>query len=79
VTIYNPSLREEPKNQKASIIPPRELESLFKWIEGTGRFLAYELGDGNESAVEAEELEAIMGTSAIYDLEEEEEDLDLED
>ncbi|NJR64901.1 MAG: DUF3134 family protein [Leptolyngbyaceae cyanobacterium CRU_2_3] len=79
VTLQNPALREEPLSQKPHIIPPRENESLLNWLEGTGRFKAYEIGELHYDEVAAE-LEEIIGAS-IYDSEkeEEEEDWDVED
>ena len=35
----NPALQEEPIGEPASIIAPRENESLFRWIKSTGRFM----------------------------------------
>jgi len=77
-TPYNPSLHEEPQSQKAIIIAPRADESLFGWLEGTGRFLA----DDKFGSRADDELEAILDTSSSYTsdtVEEEEDDDDDED
>ena len=36
----NPALQEEPIGEPASIIIPRENESIFRWIKNTGRFIS---------------------------------------
>lgn len=35
----NPALQRELLGEPASIITPRENESLFRWIKSTGRFM----------------------------------------
>ncbi|OLP19097.1 hypothetical protein BST81_07770 [Leptolyngbya sp. 'hensonii'] len=37
---YNPSLREEPRSQKAPLIPLEHDSSILSWLESTGRLLA---------------------------------------
>jgi hypothetical protein len=37
-----PALQEESIGEPASIIIPREDESIFKWIQSTGRFIPYQ-------------------------------------
>ena len=81
-TPYNPSLHEEPQSQKAIIIAPRADESLFGWLEGTGRFVARDLADDKFGSRADDELEAILDTSSSYAsdvVEEEEDDDDDED
>ena len=74
----NPALHEEPLSQPARIIPLSANESLFNWIESTGRFKMY---DPVELPVDevTEELEEIMGASVYgVDKEDDAEDWDLE-
>ncbi|MBW4633726.1 MAG: DUF3134 domain-containing protein [Iphinoe sp. HA4291-MV1] len=69
---YNhPALHEEPRNQPAQIRFIKEEESLYGWIESTGRFKSYESDELHADEM-LEELEDIMDTS-MYDLEKEEE------
>jgi Protein of unknown function (DUF3134) len=79
VAHYNPALRQEPRNHPAGVIPPRDQESLYKWIENTGRFKAYEV---EESVADrgGEDLEEIMGISSYgADKDDDEEEMDLDD
>lgn len=72
----NPAFHEEPQSQPARIIPPRDNESLYQWIQSKGRFKVSEVNEEPDSII-PDELEEIMQT-AIYKLEEEEE-VDEED
>jgi Protein of unknown function (DUF3134) len=63
---FNPALREEPRNQRAQVIPVRDKDSLFAWIENTGRFKAYVPEDAPADLL-VDELEEIIDKSA-YDL-----------
>ncbi|MGH7998284.1 MAG: DUF3134 family protein [Brasilonema sp.] len=74
---YNhPALHEESRNQPAQILLIKENESLYRWIENTGRFKSYESDELHADKV-SEELEDIMETSydldKDYDTEQEEE------
>jgi hypothetical protein len=40
IMIYNPSLREDPIDQPAAVIPTRHETSILDWLESTGRLLA---------------------------------------
>lgn len=69
---YNhPALHEEPRNRPTQILMFKENESLYEWIESTGRFKSYKSQELHAAQV-LEELEDILETS-IYDLEQEEE------
>ena len=55
----NPALQEEPIGEPASIIAPRENESLFRWIKSTGRFMPSQSNIFHEDR-EINELEDIL-------------------
>ena len=55
----NPALQEEPIGEPASIITPRENESLFRWIKSTGRFMASQ-SDKFQEERESNELDDIL-------------------
>lgn len=67
---HNPALQQEPVGEPASIIAPRENESLFRWIKSTGRFMPSQSDKFNDSR-EIDELEDI--------LDQDEEELDAEE
>lgn len=59
----NPSLREEPREQRASVMPSRQQASILDWLEGTGRLLARESAerDIRTDDEEIEEINELMG------------------
>ena len=65
----NPALQQEPIGEPASIIAPRENESLFRWIKSTGRFMPSQL-DLMSSNKKMDELEDILAKDEEKDLDE---------
>ena len=55
----NPALQQEPIGEPASIITPRENESLFRWIKSTGRFMPHQPDRFHDDKV-TDELEDIL-------------------
>ena len=55
----NPALQSEPIGEPASIIAPRKDESLFRWIQSTGRFMANQ-SDKFQDDRESNELDDIL-------------------
>ncbi|MGL5807670.1 MAG: DUF3134 family protein [Xenococcaceae cyanobacterium] len=55
----NPALQQEPIGEPASIIAPREDESIFRWIKSTGRFIPRESNRFNEDKA-TDELEDLL-------------------
>lgn len=77
---YNPSLREEPRNQRAAVIPLKQESSILDWLESSGRLLARENTDFDFLDDEGEELSDLMaGEDNSFDLDDDDDDLDLED
>jgi hypothetical protein len=58
--IYNPSLREEPRSQRAPLIPVQTESSILDWLEKSGRLLARDGQDINYLDDE-EEIADLMG------------------
>jgi hypothetical protein len=77
---YNPSLREEPRNQRAAVIPSKQESSILDWLESSGRLLSRESGDVDYLDDEAEELNDLMGTEdSAADDDDDFDDTELED
>jgi hypothetical protein len=74
-THHNPALREEPRNQPLMVSPLTSRESLFSWLESTGRFLINDEIDEAQDHKVPEDLEDVLETE-VYALESEEEELD---
>lgn len=65
----NPALQQEPIGEPASIIAPRENESLLRWLKSTGRFIS------NNS----DRFDDDKGTEELEDILDQEEELDEEE
>jgi hypothetical protein len=77
--MYNSSLREEPRDQRAAVVNSKRQASILDWLEGTGRLLAREPQDRDliNDDEEIEEInELIAGDDVDYD---DTDDTDLDD
>ncbi|BAS57387.1 MULTISPECIES: DUF3134 domain-containing protein [Leptolyngbya] len=78
--IYNPSLRQEPRTQRAAVIPMQQESSILDWLESTGRLLARDNADFDYLDDEEEINELMDGEgSSAFDTDDDDDDLDLED
>lgn len=58
----NPSLRSEPREQLAQVIPLKQETSLLDWLEANGRLLARDPVSESEGLIESEEeISELMG------------------
>ena len=74
--MYNPSLREEPREQLAQVIPLKQEDSLLNWLEASGRLLARDTND-DDFLDDEEEITELMGVDdADYDDDDDTEILD---
>ena len=72
--MYNPSLREEPREQLAEVIPLKQETSLLDWLEATDRLLARQ-SEEDDLVENEEEISELMGVDdSTYD-----DDDDLDD
>ncbi len=72
--MYNPSLREEPREQLAEVIPLKQETSLLDWLEATDRLLARQ-SEEDAFVEDEEEISELMGVDdSTYD-----DDDDLDD
>jgi hypothetical protein len=72
--MYNPSLREDPREQLADVIPIKQETSLLDWLETNNRLLARD-SDEDSFLDDEEEITELMGVDdSAYD-----DDDDLDD
>jgi Protein of unknown function (DUF3134) len=78
---YNPSLREEPRSQRAAVIPLKQESSILDWLENTGRLLARDNQEVSYLEADGEELNDLMaGEDNSFDIDDDDDDdLELED
>jgi hypothetical protein len=77
---HNPSLREEPRNQKAAVISSKQESSLLDWLETSGRMLARDNTEYDYLDDEEEISELMAGDNSYDDVDDDDDDdLDLEE
>jgi hypothetical protein len=77
--VYNPSLREEPRNQRAAVIPVNRDSSILDWLENSGRLLARDPSETEFLLEEEAEISELMGSDDSFDLDDDDDATDLED
>ena len=77
--MLNSSLREAPRKQQATVIPSKHQSSLLDWLESSGRMIARD-NQEPEYRAEEEEISGLMDVEDVtYDIEDDDEPLDLEE
>ena len=77
--MYNPSLRQEPRNKPAAVIPLQHDASILDWLEKSGRLLDREGKELDLLSEDEEEISALMsGDDSDYE-DDDDDDLDLDD
>jgi len=77
--MYNPSLREEPREQLADVIPVRQETSLLDWLETNGRLIARDSQE-EDFLEDEEEISELMGVDdSTYDDDDDDLDDDIDD
>jgi len=76
---YNPSLREEPRSQRAAVIPLKQESSILDWLEHTGRLIARDVQDPDFPDDSGEELNDLMANDNFDDSDDDDDDIELED
>ena len=66
--MYNPSLRQEPRSQRAPVIPLQHEASILDWLERTGRLIARDVHDYDYSDDEEEIVEVLGVDDNSFDL-----------
>lgn len=72
--MLNSPLREEPRNQRAAVIPSKQETSLLDWLETSGRIIARNVHEPDFSDEEEEISEFLGGDDGIADLDYDDDD-----
>jgi hypothetical protein len=72
---YNPSLREEARNQRAAVIPLQNESSILDWLEATGRMLARDVQDVDYPDDEEEITELMAVDDGTFDVDDDDDDV----
>ncbi|MGH2416431.1 MAG: DUF3134 domain-containing protein [Microcystaceae cyanobacterium] len=75
--MYNPSLRQEPRYEPASVIPLKQESSLIDWLAANNRLIARETLDSVELLEDDEEISELMDVDdGVYIDDDDLEDID---
>lgn len=78
--MLNPSLREEPREQRAAVIPARNESSLLDWLYSSGRIIARDTQEPELREDEEEEISGLMDVDDVtYDIDDDDDLVDLEE
>ncbi|HTL88621.1 MAG TPA: DUF3134 domain-containing protein [Leptolyngbya sp.] len=77
--IYNPSLRQETRTQRAAIIPMQQESSILDWLESSGRLLARDNADFDYLDDEEEINELMENDTVAYDADDDDDEIEVED
>ncbi|QSJ19506.1 DUF3134 domain-containing protein [Nostoc sp. UHCC 0702] len=72
--MLNSPLREEPRNQRAAVIPLKQESSLLDWLQSHGRLIARDVHEPDFSDEEEEISEFLGGEDGISDLDDDYDD-----
>ena len=68
LTMYNPSLRRQPRYEPAAVISLNQESSLLDWLKANNRLIPRESLDKETPLEEDEEISELMdGDSHLYD------------
>ncbi|AFY75840.1 MAG: DUF3134 domain-containing protein [Hydrococcus sp. C42_A2020_068] len=80
--MHNPSLRQEPRYEPASVIPLKKDSSLIDWLKATGRLIERETVEETEVSPAEDEIgieDFIDVDDSIYDDDDDEIELDIDE
>lgn len=77
--MYNPSLHEQPRRAPAPVIPVKQESSILDWLEASGRLIARDSQDFDYSDDEEEISELMAGDDGSYDIDDDDDVLDLDE
>ncbi|MBD2167208.1 DUF3134 domain-containing protein [Calothrix membranacea FACHB-236] len=73
--MLNSPLREEPRNQRAAVIPLKQETSLIDWLQSSGRIIARDVHEPDFQDEEEEISEFLGGEDGIADFDDDDDDI----
>lgn len=67
-------LREEPRSQRAAVIPAKHKSSLLDWLESSGRLIARDVQESDSFLDEVEEISEFMADDNVPFLDDDDDD-----
>jgi hypothetical protein len=75
--MLNSPLREQARNQRATVIPLKQESSMLDWLRSSGRLIARDSNESNFAESEAEISDFLGGEDGIGDLDYDDDDSDI--
>ncbi|MBE9054703.1 MULTISPECIES: DUF3134 domain-containing protein [Sphaerospermopsis] len=66
--MLNSPLNEQPRNQRATVIPLKQKSSMLDWLQSSGRLIARDFNESTFSEPEEEISDFLAGEDGIGDL-----------
>ncbi|MFM5979651.1 MAG: DUF3134 domain-containing protein [Sphaerospermopsis kisseleviana] len=66
--MLNSPLNEQPRNQRATVIPLKQKSSMLDWLQSSGRLIARDFNESTFSEHEEEISDFLAGEDGIGDL-----------
>ena len=77
--LHNPSLREEPLDQPAAVIPHKQETSILSWLESTGRLVARDDQVIETTDIEPEDFVGFDDEEPAFDFDDDDPIVDLDE
>ncbi|ABA20892.1 DUF3134 domain-containing protein [Anabaena sp. FACHB-709] len=77
--MLNSPLREEPRNQRAAVIPLKQESSLLDWLQANGRLISRDVHEPDFSDEEEEISEFLGGEDGIDYLDDDDDDITIDE
>ncbi|AFY50044.1 Protein of unknown function (DUF3134) [Nostoc sp. PCC 7524] len=77
--MLNSPLREEPRNQRAAVIPLKQESSLLDWLQANGRIIARDVHESDFQDEEEEISEFLGGDDGIDYLDDDDDDITIDE
>jgi Protein of unknown function (DUF3134) len=75
--MLNSPLREEPRNQRAAVIPLKQETSLIDWLQSSGRIISRDVHEPDFRDEEEEISEFLGGEDGIADFDDDDDDVTI--
>jgi hypothetical protein len=76
--MHNSPLREQPREQRANVIPLKHESSLLDWLQSSGRLISRDNVHEPDFSDEEEEISGLIDPDDVADIYEDDDDAEVE-
>ena len=77
--MHNSPLREEPREQRAAVIPPKNESSLLDWLYSSGRLISRDNQEAEYLVEEEDDVAGLLESDEVGDLYDDDDEILLDD